>query len=312
MAEFDWQSTTDTVLAGQDLTGKRALVTGVSAGLGVETARALVAKGAQVIGAARDLGKARTATAGIRPAIDLVELDLASLASVRACADVLLKKGEPIDLIVANAGIMATPEGRTKDGFELQLGTNHLGHFVLVNRLAPLLAPGARVVILSSSAHQFSDIDYDDPNYERRPYDTFRAYAASKTAATLFAVEFDRRHKSRGVRAAAVHPGMIVTELMRHMSPQAIEQMTAMAMAEAGNEPPIMNLKTVPQGAATALWAGVAAQAELVGGRYCEDCQVAETASGGLSGVRPYAVDPDRAKALWSLSERLVAEQFSP
>jgi NAD(P)-dependent dehydrogenase (short-subunit alcohol dehydrogenase family) len=310
MTEFDWQSTTDDVLDGRDLTGKRALVTGVSAGLGIETARALVAKGMRVIGAARDLAKARAATDGIEPAIDLVELDLASLDSVRACADLLQNKYEALDLIVANAGIMATPEGRTDDGFELQLGTNHLGHFVLINRLAPLLVSGARVVILSSSAHQFSDVDYDDPNYETRSYDTFRAYGASKTAATLFAVEFDRRHRNRGVRAAAVHPGMIVTELMRHMDPKAIEQMTAMAVAEAGDEPPAMNLKTVPQGAATSLWAGITSPAELVGGRYCEDCRVAETSAAGLSGVRSYAVDPERAKRLWALSEQLVAEEF--
>lgn len=310
MTEFTWQSTTDDVLAGHDLTGKRALVTGVSVGLGVETARALVARGAQVIGAARDLTKARAATAEIGAGIDLVELDLASLDSVRACADALLAKGEPLDLIIANAGIMATPEGRTKDGFELQLGTNHLGHFVLVNRLAPLLTPGARVVILSSSAHQFSDVDYGDPNYETRPYDAFSAYGASKTANALFAVEFDRRHKARGVRAVAVHPGMIATELMRYMTPETIEAMTAVAMAEAGDAPPVMNLKTVPQGAATSLWAGVAAPIELVAGRYCEDCGLAETTTSGMSGVRPYALDPENARKFWAESERMVAETF--
>ncbi len=311
MTQFTWESTTDDVLEGHDLTGKRALVTGVSAGLGVETARALAAKGATVIGAARDVAKARTATAGLDDRIELVELDLASLASVRACADALLAKGDPLDLIVANAGIMATPEGRTADRFELQLGTNHLGHFLLVNLLAPLLRSGARVVILSSSAHQFSDIDLDDANYDRRPYDSFRAYGASKTANALFAVEFDRRHKHRGIRAAAVHPGMIATELMRYMTPESIGEMTAMAMAEAGDVPPAMNLKSVPQGAATSLWAGVAAPADLVGGRYCEDCGIAETTTSGMSGVRPYALDPDRARAVWVLSEQLVGQAFA-
>jgi NAD(P)-dependent dehydrogenase (short-subunit alcohol dehydrogenase family) len=309
MTQFTWESTTDDVLTGCDLTGKRALVTGVSSGLGVETARALAAHGAGVIGAARDLAKAGAATAELGYAIELVELDLASLASVRACADALIAKGVQLDLIIANAGIMATPDGRTADGFELQLGTNHLGHFVLVNRLAPLLSPGARVVVLTSSAHQFSDVDIDDPNYQSRPYDSFRAYGASKTANALFAVEFDRRHKDSGIRAAAVHPGMIATDLMRYMTPESIEQMTAMAMEQTGDQPPVMNLKTVPQGAATSLWAAVA-PGDLAGGRYCEDCGVAATTTSGMSGVRPYAVDPDNARRVWALSERLVGEAF--
>src|SRR6185369_12448430 len=209
--QFGATSTTDDVLAGVDLSGKRVLVTGVSAGLGVETARALAAHGAQVVGAARDLAKAKTATAEVR-GLELVELDLASLASVRACADALNAAGKPFDLVIANAGVMATPFGKTADGFETQFGTNHLGHFVLVNRIAGLMKPGSRLVNLASSGHRFSDIDLDDPNFERTEYTPFGAYGRSKTANILFAVEFDRRHKAGVVRAVAVHPGGIQTE----------------------------------------------------------------------------------------------------
>jgi NAD(P)-dependent dehydrogenase (short-subunit alcohol dehydrogenase family) len=219
---FGATSTTDEVLAGVDLTGKRALVTGVSAGLGVETARALAAHGAQVTGTARDLDKARAATAHI-PVLELVELDLASLASVRAAADKLVADGRTFDIVIANAGVMAPPFGKTVDGFETQFGTNHLGHFVFVNRIARLIAPGGRFVSLASSGHRFSDVDLDDPNFERTPYTEFGGYGRSKTANILFAVEFDRRHKARGVRAVAVHPGGIQTELGRHLSPEAIQ-----------------------------------------------------------------------------------------
>jgi NAD(P)-dependent dehydrogenase (short-subunit alcohol dehydrogenase family) len=209
---FGATSTTDDVLEGVDLSGKRILVTGVSAGLGVETARTLAAHGAQVVGAARDLNKARAATEAVRAqaanggGLELAELDLASLASVRACADGLVSAGKPFDLIIANAGVMACPQSRTSDGFETQFGTNHLGHFVLVNRIASLLKPGSRLVNLSSAGHRFSDVDLEDPNFERTPYAEFVAYGRSKTANILFAVEFDRRHKANGVRATAVHP----------------------------------------------------------------------------------------------------------
>jgi NAD(P)-dependent dehydrogenase (short-subunit alcohol dehydrogenase family) len=313
MQRFGAESTTDDVLAGIDLTGKRVLVTGVSSGLGVETARALAAHGAEVVGAARDLKKAASATRHIREAggrFSLVDLDLASLASVRACADALLAAGWLFDLVIANAGIMATPFWHTADGFEAQLGTNHLGHFVLVNRIARLMRPGARLVNLASVGHHFGDIDLDDLNFERRPYDSFVAYGGSKTANVLFTVEFERRHKARGIRSAAVHPGGILTELARYMTPEAIQQMTALVMAEAGGHVQNKRFKTVPQGAATTVWAGVVAPAELVGGCYCEDCHVAEVAERGAEGVRPYAVEPERARTLWARSEELVGESF--
>jgi NAD(P)-dependent dehydrogenase (short-subunit alcohol dehydrogenase family) len=206
---FGATSTTDDVLSGEDLSEKRVFVTGVSAGLGVETARVLAAHGAKVVGAARDLAKAKRATSEVRAqaaksgGLELVELDLASLQSVRACADALLADGRPFDTVIANAGVMRTPFGRTADGFETQFGTNHLGHFVLVNRIASLIAPGGRLVNVSSAGHRYSDVDLADPNFDRTPYDPMIAYGRSKTANILFAVEFDRRHRTRGVRASA-------------------------------------------------------------------------------------------------------------
>jgi len=318
---FGATSTTDDVLAGIDLRGRRVLVTGVSAGLGVETARALAAHGAQVVGAVRDLARAERATAQVRAeaakggGLELTELDLASLKSVRACADTLVADGHPFDVVIANAGVMRTPFGHTADGFETQFGTNHLGHFVLVNRIASLIAPGGRLVNVASSGHRYSDVDLDDPNFERMPYDPMIAYGRSKTANILFAVEFDRRHKTRGVRATAVHPGGIKTELDRHMAPGELENLVAQINAQlaAAAQPPFQ-FKTIPQGAATSVWAAVVAPAEDVGGRYCEDSRVSQITEGLISpvspGVRPYALDPEHAKALWAKSEAMVGERF--
>lgn len=319
MPPFNAKSTTDDVLSGIDLTGKRVLVTGVSAGLGVETARALAAHGASVVGAARDLGKARDATASVRAALkpggtlDLIELDLASLKSIRAAADLLVKDGRAFDVAIANAGVMATPQGTTADGFETQFGTNHLGHFVFMNRIASLIKSGGRLVNLSSGGHHRADVDLDDPNFERTPYTEFTAYGRSKTANVLFAVEFDRRHKARGVRATAVHPGVIQTELGRHMSPQLIQQMTATIMQGRPAGAPAFEFKTIPQGAATTVWAGFVADADAVGGHYCEDCHVAAVNVDPAirEGVRPYALAPERAKALWAKSEEMVGERFA-
>jgi NAD(P)-dependent dehydrogenase (short-subunit alcohol dehydrogenase family) len=321
---FGATSTTEDVLSGIDLRGKRVLVTGVTAGLGVETARSLAAHGAKVIGTARDSAKAEAATAQIRKAaaanggsFELVELDLASLASVRNCADQLLRSGELFDVIIANAGVMATPFSCTTDHFEMQFGTNHLGHFVLVNRIAPLIRTGGRLVNLSSAGHRFSNVNLDDPNFERTPYDPFLAYGRSKTANILFAVAFDQRHRERGVRATAVHPGVIQTELGRHVGASRIEgmiqQMNDQLVAE-GKGP--FEWKTIPQGAATSVWAGVVAPAGEIGGRYCENCHVGEivpdgiTISGVSEGVRGYALDPQGAKALWKKSEEMVGESF--
>jgi NAD(P)-dependent dehydrogenase (short-subunit alcohol dehydrogenase family) len=321
---FGASSTTDDVLSGVKLNGKRVLVTGVSAGIGVETARSLAAHGAHVVGAARDLKKAEEATAHVRkegPAnsgkLELIALDLASLKSVRACADALLAKGEPFDVVIANAGVMATPFGHTADGFETQFGTNHLSHFVLVNRIARLIRKGGRLINLSSAGHRYSNVNLEDPNFERTPYEPFVAYGRSKSANILFAVEFDRRHRRNGIRAAAVHPGVIHTELARHVDPSRIEtlikQMNDQLTAE-GKGP--FQWKTIPQGAATSVWAGVVAPAEEIGGQYCENCHVGKivpddvTISGVSEGVRGYALDPKTAEALWKKSEELVGELF--
>ena len=321
---FGATSTTDEVLSGINLKGKRILVTGVSAGIGVETARSLAAHGAHIIGAARDLKKAETATEQVRKdaaanggSLELIELDLGNLKSVRAAADKLIAKGEPLDIIIANAGVMATPFGKTADGFETQFATNHLGHFVFVNRIAPLLRSGGRLVNLSSSGHRYSDVNLADPGFESTPYDPFVAYGRSKTANILFAVEFDKRHRARGVRATAVHPGVIKTELARHVDPARLEnlikQINETLKAE-GKGP--FQWKSLEQGAATSIWAAVKADADEVGGKYCENCHVAkpmvETANiaSVSEGVRPYALDPANAEALWKKSEELVGETF--
>lgn len=321
---FDATSTTDDVLRGVDLAGKRALVTGVSSvGLGVETARALVAHGAKVIGTAQDLGKAQEPTEPVRQAaaqggggFALARLDLADLASVRALADDMVARGEPLDLVVANAGIMAVPFGRTRDGFERQLGTNTLGHYVLVNRLAPLMRDGARLVMLSSNSHRFADFDLVDPNYEHTSYDPQAAYARSKTGCALLAVAFDTRHRTRGVRAASVHPGLIKTDLTKDQDPdetrKALEEMEAKDAA-AGLPP--FEYKSIPQGAATTVWAGVVADPGTVGGRYLEDCGVAEVLAEDAyvsplrGGVRPYAVDLAHSEAFWVTAGELVGER---
>jgi NAD(P)-dependent dehydrogenase (short-subunit alcohol dehydrogenase family) len=317
---FGATSTTEEVLAGIDLKGKRVLVTGVSAGLGVETARALVSHGADVVGTARDLAKAERATAELRASawksggsLDLVEVDLASLASVRRGADEIVAAGQPFDVIIANAGVMACPFGKTADGFETQFGTNHLGHFVLVNRIAGLLKPGGRLVNLSSAGHRFADVDLGDPNFDHTPYEEFVAYGRSKTANALFAVEFDHRHRARGIRATAVHPGGIQTELGRHMTEAALEGLLQRVNDQnaAMGQPPMV-WKSIPQGAATSLWAAVVAPADEIGGQFCEDCHVAEISDRpGLSGgVQPYAIDGENAKALWAKSEEMVGERF--
>ncbi len=316
--KFSAKSTADEVLSGVDLKGKRFLVTGVSSGIGLETARSLVVHGASVVGAVRDLAKAEQGTASIRDAasqgggsLELINLDLASLQSVRACADKLLADGQPFDSIIANAGVMATPFGRTIDGFEVQFGTNHLGHFALINGIKPLLADNGRLVVLSSLAHRGADIDLDDPNFEQQVYDPWVAYSRSKTANSLFAVEFDRRHRDRGIRAASVMPGNSLTDLPRHFSPEELQgllQTVDAARTEAGLPP--KELKEIPQAAATSVWAAVVANKDEIGGHYLEDCAIApinDTPNPFADGVRSYALDANKAKQLWAKSEELIS-----
>lgn len=304
--------TTDDVLAGRDLAGRTALVTGATAGLGLETARALASAGAHVLLTGRDRVRLDSALATIRAAVPHaalvgVTLDLADLGSVRAAAAHVRATAERLDLLVNNAGVMFTPLTRTADGFELQLGTNHLGHHLLTRLLEPLLAPGphgpARVVALSSAGHRLANVDLDDPHWERRPYDKFAAYGAAKTANVLFAVELDRRLRTRGVRAYAVHPGTVDTELARHMDADDFRQMAGLAAATAADRPNRRAARLRPtdvaHGAATQVWACVADELGEVGGAYLADCAVSDE-------VAPYAVDPDRAARLWRLSDELT------
>ena len=313
---FGRETTIDELLEGADLSGRRILVTGGSAGLGAETVRALAAHGAHVIMPVRDLAKGERAAAAAREAarlggtVELCELELESLASVRACADRLVAAGAPLHVLIANAGVMACPQGKTRDGFETQFGTNHLGHFVLVNRLVPLLLRGApsRIVVLSSAGHRFSDVDLEDPGFERTPYDPWIAYGRAKTANVLFAVGLDRRLRERGVRAAAVHPGGIRTELGRHLNQEAmaalVKRMSTRARLSSSRSRRAPPPRSGP---------GFVADAAEVGGKYCEDCGVAKltTDSNASGGVRGYALDAARAEALWARSEELVRERFA-
>ena len=311
---FGNESTTDEVLDGVDLSGRRVLITGASAGLGQETARALAAHGADLVLGVRDLAKGERAAEPVRAAasatgasVELREVDLASFDSIRGFTDAVAADHDRLDVIIANAGVMACPEGRTADGFETQFGTNHLGHFLLVNRLRPLLAGGpARIVNLSSGGHRFSDVVLDDINFEQTPYDPWQAYGRSKTANVLFAVELDRRGRGVGQRACAVHPGGILTELGRHMTE---ESLNALQAARGDRE---MVFKSVPAGAATSVWTGFVADADAIGGRYCEDCGVSDVTDDPSSptGVYAYALDPDRATDLWARSEDWVGETF--
>jgi NAD(P)-dependent dehydrogenase (short-subunit alcohol dehydrogenase family) len=312
---FGFASTSDEVLEGIDLAGRLAFVTGASGGLGEETARALAAHGAAVVMTARDMPKGEAAAEKIRAStgnenIEVAELELGSLDSVRACAKRFLARHDQLQLLINNAGIMACPYGTTRDGFETQFGTNHLGHFVLTNLLAPALVAGApaRIVNLSSGGHRLSDVLWDDPNFESTDYDKFVSYGQSKTANILFSVELDRRLRERGVRAYAVHPGAIITELGRHMQPSDMEAMMAARPSNAK-----LDFKQVPQGAATTCYAATSPDLEGRGGLYLEDCGVGEVNdANAMNGVRSYALDPASAARLWSLSEQLVGERFDP
>ncbi len=313
MSGFGFSSTTDDVLAGVDLAGRVVVVTGASTGLGEETTRALVSVGADVVMAVRDLDKGEAArrrildAAGGSPTIEVRPLDLGSLASVRAFATQFLADHDRLDVLINNAGVMATPHGTTSDGFELQFGTNHIGHFLLTTLLTPALAAAApaRVISLSSRGHAFSDVDLDDPNFEHTTYDPFVAYGRSKTANALFAVGYDQRFADHGIHAYSVHPGGIHTELGRYMTSDVRAEM----MKQITDQGRTITWKTVPQGAATSVWAATAAELDDHGGAYLEDCHVATISDDDAAndGVRAYALDVDRADALWALSERLVA-----
>jgi NAD(P)-dependent dehydrogenase (short-subunit alcohol dehydrogenase family) len=312
-SRFGWESTAEEVVAGVDLRGKVAVVTGASGGIGAETARALASRGAAVVLGARDVPKAEKVAAAIRDAhsgahVEVAALELGSFASVRDFAARVLARQPRIHLLLNNAGVMACPLGRTTEGHELQFGTNHLGHFLLTARLAPALraAGDARVVNTSSAGHRFSPVHFDDVDYRTRPYDKWESYGQSKTANVLFAVELDRRLGGAGVRGFALHPGAIMTELGRHLKQDDIAVLRSRA---GGGE---FKWKTIPQGAATQCWAATAPELAGRGGLYLEDCHVAGSSEDPLAreGVRGWALDPDAAARLWALSEDLVGERF--
>ncbi|MFF0451394.1 SDR family NAD(P)-dependent oxidoreductase [Streptomyces sp. NPDC004609] len=301
---FGARSTAEEVLRGIDLTGKLAIVTGGYSGLGLETTRALAGAGAHVVVPARRRVAAQEAVAGI-DSVEVDELDLSDLESVRRFAERFIDSGRSIDLLINNAGIMATPETRVGPGWEAQFATNHLGHFALVNRLWSAIARGgARVVTVSSNGHQFSGIRWDDVQFEHG-YDKWQAYGQAKNANALFAVQLDALGRDAGVRAFSVHPGAIATQLGRHV-PR--EEMLAAGWIDEDGNPANAGFKTPGQGAATQVWAATSPQLEGMGGVYCEDCDIAEPASGGepTGGVRAYATDPAQAARLWKLSAELT------
>ncbi|WNM29551.1 SDR family NAD(P)-dependent oxidoreductase [Streptomyces sp. Li-HN-5-11] len=302
---FGATSTADDVLQGIDLTGKLALVTGGYSGIGLETTRSLAKAGAHVVVPARRPVTAEQALAGV-PGVELAELDLADLESVRGFAERFLASGRGIDIVIDSAGIMACPETRVGPGWEAQFATNHLGHFALVNRLWPAIAPGgARVVSVSSRGHHFSGIRWDDIHWRQR-YDKWEAYGQAKTANVLFAVQLDKLGRDAGVRAFALHPGGILTPLQRHLPKE--EMVERGWIDEDGNVLNPEGFKTPPQGAATQVWAATSPQLDGLGGVYLEDCDIAEPAQEGdeRAGVRDWAIDPAQAARLWELSAELT------
>lgn len=313
---FSAATTAQEVLTGIDLAGQTAIVTGGYSGIGTETARALRAAGARVIVPARDIEKAKAALAGLD--VEIATMDLSDPSSIDAFAAAFVASGSPLHMLINSAGIMACPLMRDARGYEMQLATNHLGHFQLTARLWPALvrANGAHVVALSSLGHRYAAMDFDDPNFEHRDYDRWIAYGQSKTANALFAVGLDTRGAPHGVRSFSVHPGRIVTDLARHMSTEELQKIGAIDENGQAVVDLARGLKSVAQGAATSVWAATSAQLDGLGGVYCEDCDIAElapdteaTAAGQAnlsSGVRPWAVDPGAAERLWTLSERLT------
>lgn len=302
---FGARSTADDVLAGIDLDGRLAMVTGGYSGLGAETTRALARAGARVVVPARRVDAARENLAGI-DGVEVDELDLGDLDSVRDFAERFVASGRPLDILIDSAAVMACPETRVGPGWEAQFATNHLGHFALVNRLWPTIEPGgARVVSVSSTGHHASPIRWDDVHW-RHGYDKWEAYGQAKTANALFAVHLDRLGRGRGVRAFSLHPGGILTPLQRHLPKQ--EMMERGWIDEDGNLLHPEWFKTPQQGAATQVWAATSPQLDGMGGVYLEDCDIAEPApaDGSRVGVKAWATDPEQAARLWELSAELT------
>lgn len=319
--EFNNKSTSEEVLESIHLTGKRALVTGGASGIGAETVRALASKGAEVLIAARNIEKAEQVKASVVSAtgnqnIHLLTLELGSLRRINDTAQDFHKRFDSLDLLVNNAGIMACPFGKTEDGFELQFGSNHIGHFYLTSLLMPALLKTAqpRVVSLTSMAHRMSPVVFDDINYESRAYEKWAAYGQSKTANALFAVGLSSRFSDNGLEAFSVHPGVIATPLGRHLERGEIERITKenQKSSESTNQEADQDqggIKSVEQGAATSCFAATAPELTGKGGAYLEDCHIAEVVADDPSlrgGVRDYAIDAQNAERLWAASDEMI------
>jgi NAD(P)-dependent dehydrogenase (short-subunit alcohol dehydrogenase family) len=325
MSGFGRDSTTDEVLEGVDLSGRRFVITGAAGGLGRESARALSAHGASVTLLARSTERAEGAVAEVGAMVRGADLepgvaDLGDLDSVRAFADSYLADHETVDVLMNNAGVMACPFGHTKDGFETQFGTNHLGHFLLTALLYPALRAGEdpRVVTLTSAGHSRADVDLDDPNFENTEYSPWVAYGRAKTANALFARELARRAGPSGLLSFAVHPGGIITDLGRHLTDDLINEMADFARrrsaaASESGESQEMHFKTVEAGAATQVWGATTSELADNNGAYLVDCGLGVVgADPGVNGFMPYLLDDEHAAALWELSERLVGQRFEP
>ena len=312
-AGFDATTTATEALAGRDLSGVQAIVTGGASGLGLETVRVLAGAGACVLVPARDPHQAQAALHGMA-GVEVAELDLLDPQAIDSFAAAFLATGRALHVLVNGAGIMATPLLRDARGYEAQFATNHLAHFQLTARLWPALrqAQGARVVCVSSLGHRQAGVNLDDPHFLRQPYDKWRAYAQSKSANALFAVELDRRGAAHGVRAFSLHPGAILTPLVRHLDLDDLRRVGALDDAGEVNPPPQSGFKNVAQGAATAVWCATSARLEGLGGVYCEDCDIAALVADDSMGpgVRRWASDPAQARRLWTLSEQMTGVSF--
>ncbi|MBC9911720.1 SDR family NAD(P)-dependent oxidoreductase [Chitinophaga varians] len=303
---FNAESTATEVASGHHLNGKTAVVTGGNSGIGLEIARVFAEAGAQVIVGARDAGKAAAVLQQL-PNVSFIPLDLSDPDSVDNFAAQLLAEHNKLDYLFNNAGLFNVPSFQTdKRGYELQFGVNHLGHFQLTGRLWPALkqAGRARVINTASIGHRHMALQPDDINFEKQPFDTRKAYGQSKTANVLFTVELDRIGQQYGIRAYAVHPGAVQTDVFRYMSPDEYRTWAQ----------PIKTFKTPQQGAATLVWCGLSSQLADIGGVYCENCNISERVPADVTvpyGVRPYALDPVQATVLWQLSQRVTGVRFS-
>lgn len=319
---FDASTTAQEVIKGIDLTGKKVIITGGYAGIGLETTKVLTSAGAHVIIPARDIEKARENLTGLEN-FELEKMDLMDPASIDAFAERFIASDRSLDLLINNAGIMWVPLRRDSRGFESQLATNYLGQFHLTSKLWPALkkANGARVISVSSYGHQMAPFNFEDPNFEKRDYDTLSGYGQSKTACNLFAVKLDERGKEFNIRAYSLHPGSVYgTDLGREEPVELFKQLGT--HDENGNIKPEVEarLKTIPQGAATTVWCAVSPQLNEIGGVYCENCDIAEIDEGQIEhrfdepatirGVQPYSVDKDNAERLWKLSEEMLGFKF--